>query len=273
MFGLRFIKENENVNQSQEKKSQLQVPEIITQTAISGINATTDLLKRKEVKNTITGALSMATDALKELNKMSSTPIFKAELKTAAKKVSEIVTILLQEMDAPINSAIDKFSDSIIQMLTSITVLLPKLAFDTLAAFPPAAIPLEIIKIASDIIKSASQISDAVSDTTETITTLVEETDKSIDNTINKLKNIKNAADTIVNDTIEEKKGLIGGTRQNFKQEKKKSSAILKETMDSIASFKNARFIPSYSNIGGGTTRRKRFSKNNSTSKRVRFSV
>lgn len=207
-----------------------------------------DVLESPKVGQSLNGALEetaeIGTKLLQNFNeKIGNNPELKQQIELALDNASDYAEIAVDAMDEPINKAIDSLNEAGKKAAAGAVSGIVKVGTDALAAVPGAGAVIEVGKMANDASAAIGDVVESASQAASTLSKVVEETSKNLEEGINKLE-----------------------------EQKKEGMQIINRTNKSFDNFNNplkTNVIPQLQS-GGNKTRRK-FFRQKTKSKRVRF--
>jgi ABC-type transporter Mla subunit MlaD len=209
-----------------------------------------DVLESPKVGQSLSGALEetaeIGTKLLQNFNEtIGNNPELKQQVELALDNASDYAEIAVDAMDEPINKAIDNLNEAGTKAAAGAVSGIVKVGTDALAAVPGAGAVIEVGKMANDASAAVGDVVEAASQAASTLSKVVEETSKNLEEGINKLE-----------------------------EQKKEGMQIVNRTNKSLDNFNNPlkSSIIQKSQTAGNKTRRK-FLRQKSKSKRVRFAI
>jgi len=276
LFGLQPIKKNENsetnVDDSVSKLGDA-ASNVISDVESVGANIANvankgsaavleninEVLGSPQVNQTITQAAQHTKDIIEKqletINKIASDPHFKEEAKKTLDNVAEYADIAVDAMNKPIDKAIDKLNEAGEEAASGAISGSIKVATDAMAAVPGAGAIVEAGKMINDVSKAASSVVEAGSEAATTLSDLYVDTTENIKEGMKELEEKKKLAESISNRTSESIK--------EFENPMKNLPSIPKVSSTNLQS--------AGSKIKGVIKTKKKLSKPNGKSKRVRF--
>ena len=158
----------------------------------NAINNVNNVLKSPQAQETISAAAQdlaeTGTKILGNFNQVASSPAFKQAVEVAADNVSDYAKIVVEAMDEPINSAMDKLNEAGTKAASGLVSGAIKVGTDSMAAVPFYGAVIEAGKMVNDGSKAVGDVVEAASDATETLSKAVTKFSGNIDKGLDDLE-------------------------------------------------------------------------------------